>query len=187
MKELTDILYGPEAQGEDATGAIAKKCEEYAAQAAAIQEKIDAATETLATSKAALRRLLEDTIPAFMAEVGISSFTTFDGLEVSVKPFCRARLVPEHAEAGLKWLEDNGYGGVIKHEVVIPFGRDPGPDYQLTLRFLAEEQVLFNDVTTVHPQTLTAMMRELLARGETVPAEPFGLYTGTVATIKAPK
>ncbi|MGH8856891.1 MAG: hypothetical protein ACREXG_02505, partial [Polaromonas sp.] len=134
---LNALLYGivPDA---DEAGAIAKKLAGYAADADAIQARIDAREEETKADAVVLRTLLEQTIPDFMKEAGVKEFKLSDGTKVEVKPYVRARLVPEHAAAGLAWLEANGYAGIIKHEVAVAFGRDPGPEYQSTLDALAE-------------------------------------------------
>lgn len=95
------------------------------------------------------------------------------------------------------WLEDNGHGDLIKHEIKILFGRDDGSWYKKFMADCAKRKrpLDFSRRDWVDPNTLGAFVREQIrnaaAQGvppeQAIPFKVFGVHTATVAKLVAPK
>ena len=80
--------------------------------------------ERLKTLKAEIREIEERELPdAMRACNGMTRFDLKDGSQIKVKDeiFCSIPL-DKKADA-LKWLEENGHAGLIKHDVKVSFAK----------------------------------------------------------------
>src|SRR3989304_4977581 len=59
-------------------------------------------------------------------ELGIAEFKTEPGLHLVIEKVVEAGISKERAEAAHAWLEDNGYGGMIKNQITADPGKDSG-------------------------------------------------------------
>ena len=66
-------------------GALAKRAKE-------LEKEIEEIDTTLAERKNQYRKLLEETIPAMLQELGLTKFSMTDGSEITVKPFYSASI-----------------------------------------------------------------------------------------------
>lgn len=87
-------------------------------------------------------------------------------------------------EEGLKWLDKNGLGDVIKNNIVAILPRGGNELAKEVSEFLAEKQVPYVREESVHSQTLTATLKDALRNGKNVPTETFAITTGTAVEIK---
>jgi len=92
----------------------------------------------------------------------------------------RARL-----EAGLAWLRSNDAEGMIKNQVVADMGKGEDEKAYQLLNLASELNVACSRHETVHPQTLSAFVREKIEAGEDIPMDTFAVYTGRIAKITA--
>jgi len=136
--------------------------------------------EELQKAKDAERELLERRIPELLAQMRLDKCTTASGIEVSVKREIRASLpgmerVDDRTRA-FAWLIDGGNGGVIKNTVRVDLDR--GHDARATelvadLRARGFEPQQFKDV---NHQTLSALVRELVAAGKIIPRDILNVF-----------
>lgn len=136
-----------------------------------------------------LTRLRADLVPSLMKELGFSTVATDDGMKVEIKKIVQASLPQEDGKKSraLAWLREIEAGDVIKNEVRATFGK--GED-ELADRAAAALDALGIDVerkTTVHPQTLSALVRQRREEGKAVDAENLTLYEGEISKIIRPK
>lgn len=160
----------------------------------ALAEEARQAEEKVAEVQRELKRLqgihqglVEQQIPEIMERVGMMKFTTSRGLNIDLKEIIRASLGSgAEKDANLDWLEREGHEAIIKLQVSVPFGR--GDDEREKARALAAElQARGIDAAfdrKVEPQTLGALIRELLEDGRPVPEESFHVFRQRVAKIK---
>lgn len=138
----------------------------------------------LAAAKASMYRLEREDLPALMNEIGLTEIKLSSGKVITIKEDCDVKLTAERKEAGLKWLIDNGYGGLIKTAVAIEFGRGEH-DEALHAKALLEKdfgQVQLDE--NVHHSTLKAFVKERMAAGEAIPLDLFGVYAYSKAVVK---
>lgn len=131
-----------------------------------------------------IQELTERRIPELMDELEIASFKTSTGLKVEVATKINARKLTEAHEAALKWLRDNGQGALIKTAVSVPFSKANEQFADELYGKLEEMGYTATNTKEVHPQSLAAVVRGMMAEGREVPLELLGAYQRRVASVK---
>jgi hypothetical protein len=137
--------------------------------------------------KQAEEQLLNKDIPELLSRMRLNDCTTASGIHVKVKREIKASL-PGHdrveARMGaLRWLVDQGHGGVIKNQVSVSLDR--GEDTRAD-ELVVELRGKGFDVEAkkdVHASTLGALVRELVADGKIVPRDLFNLFDMHIAKL----
>lgn len=160
--------------------------EDMVALAAALREA-DAAVEEadllLKAAKEHARLLREETIPSAMQELGLESLTLEGGAKLTIKQDVYAQLTEENKPAAFEWLEVNGFGGLVKCEVVVGFGRGDLEEAQELYQELSERRLTTALTQSVHIQTLKAFLREQLASATNIPLDLFNARPVWLAKI----
>jgi hypothetical protein len=167
-------------KNEDLTsvGALAKRAKE-------LEKEIEDLDRVLAERKGQQRKLLEETIPAMLQELGLSKFSMTDGSEITIKPFYSASIPEEKRAQAFEWLREHGHDDIIKNTVSVRFGRNEDQLCETLLNQLREQNYPVEQAQKIEPQTLKAWVREQVERGNEFPTELFGVYVGQKATIKS--
>lgn len=135
---------------------------------------VDKAEVNLKDTKERARVLREETIPSAMQELGLEELKLDTGEKLSVKQDVYASIPAAQKEQAFQWLEDNGFGGLIKVEVAADF-RKGEVEFAIALfKELQERGLQVGLDRSVHSQTLKAFLREQLAIGGNVPLDLFG-------------
>lgn len=90
----------------------------------------------------------------------------------------------ERKEKGLKWLDDNGMGDVIKNNIVAILPRGDQQIAKEIAEILEAKKVAYVREESVHAMTLNATLKDAMKNGKNVPFETFSVMTGTVVEIK---
>lgn len=159
-------------------GALAKRAKE-------LEKEIEEIDTVLSERKSQYRKLLEETIPAMLQELGMTKFSMADGSEITVKPFYSASIPEEKRAQAYEWLREHGYDDIIKNTVSVRFGRGEDELCEHLLNLLREQNYPVEQAQKIEPQTLKAWVREQVERGNEFPTELFGVYVGQKATIKS--
>ena len=149
--------------------------------------EVDLLSDQLRTAKAALLRTEREDLPDLMTELGLTELKLSDGSVVSLKEDVDARITDDTRPGALRWLLEHGFGGLIKTEVSLSFGRGEHDEAE---RVVDELQAHYNNIALkedVHPSTLKAFVREQMAAGTAVPVDLFHIYPYSKATIKRNK
>jgi hypothetical protein len=159
-----------------------------------VQEQfvIQALEDDVKARKAKLFELQTVELPEAMDMAGIAEFTTSDGAKVKVAPVVQGSLPKEYSKrsAALDWLRANGHEGLIKREISVAFGKGQDDVASLLVdkinELLQSEEVdaPVEDNPSVHPQTLCAWAREMIAEQTPFPADSLGLWIGRKAIVK---
>jgi hypothetical protein len=152
-----------------------------------LDEEIKDTETRLKVLKEQAREIAEKQLPDAMAEVGVAKFTLTDGSEVSVKPYYSAKISDEKREECFTWLQDHGHEALIKDEVVLTFNRGEHEKAEEFKAQLEEQGLDYSGKMGVHPQTLTAFVKEQVESGAEFPLELFNVYIGQIAKIKRSK
>jgi len=159
-----------------------------------LEQDITEIEMTLSERRAQLRRIAEEEIPNMFQQLGIQEFKLQDGSKVTVKPYYAASISAENEVAAFDWLREHNLDDVIKHNIVIAFGR--GEDQKCTelKDELTKLNVNYIEKANVHPQTLKALVREQielmserLEQGEQFPMKLFNVFIGNKTKIVKPK
>jgi hypothetical protein len=184
MSKLNDMF-------EQDAGALTVKNEDLSSVAAlakrakVLEKEIDDLEKTLSERKEQQRKLLEESIPNMLSELGMKDFSMADGSKITVKPFYSASIPEEKRAEAYEWLRDNGFDDIIKNTVSVRFGRGEDELCDQLLNLLREQNYPVEQAQKIEPQTLKAWVREQVERGNAFPTELFGVYVGQKATIKS--
>jgi hypothetical protein len=162
----------------DSVGALARR-------AKLLEKEIDELDTVLKERKEQQRKLLEESIPAMLQELGMKKFVMADGSTIDVKPFYSASIKEENRAVAYQWLRDNGYDDIIKNTVSVRFGRNEDKLCETLINSLRQQNYPVEQTEKIEPQTLKAWAREMVERGQEIPTETFSLYVGHKATIKS--
>ena len=142
--------------------------------------------ERLKTLKAEIRDIEEKELPdAMRACNGMTRFDLKDGSQIKVKDdiFCSIPL-DKKADA-LKWLEENGHAGLIKHDVKVSFAKGEYDQADKLVEVLNKnfKNIPYDENSTVHSQTLKAFAKDQYKLGETLPENLFNVYEASIAKV----
>lgn len=132
-------------------------------------------------------QLLNKDIPELLARMRLDDFTTASGIHVKVKREIKASL-PGHdrveARMGaLRWLVEQGHGGVIKNQVSVALDRGEDTRADELVVDLRAKGFDVEAKKDVHASTLGALVRELVADGKLVPTSLFNMFDMRIAKL----
>ena len=140
--------------------------------------------DELAEAKAAMLRTEREDLPELMAEFGLAEFKLSDGTLIKITEDVDARITDARRDEALRWLIDNGFGGLIKTSVAVTFGRGERDSAAALAERLDENYDTAHLEESVHPSTLKAFVREQLRDGNPVPFDLFSVYPYSKAIVK---
>lgn len=145
------------------------------------EERLEA---ELKAAKQEVLRYEVDVLPELMMNAQQKTVTTVDGFEVSMSRLVRGSLPKGNPEPGVRWLSENGYKKVLRSTVTASTGKDHMEDAEQQARLLREAGMEVDVRHTVNPQTLCALVRELLDEGKEVPLATLGVFVEDRAKVK---
>jgi|TARA_Y100000114_G_scaffold36271_2_gene31779 hypothetical protein len=135
-----------------------------------------------------LKDIREKEIPDAMMSLNISKFVMDDGTEIAVKDELYASINESKRKEALEWLDNNGLGDIIKHDITISFARGEHEEAERIKGVLQDNgQDSYLEKATVHPQTLKATFKDLRNKGEEIPDGLFNWYETPLAKVKLSK
>jgi hypothetical protein len=148
---------------------------------ATLQQELDAAI-------ASLRAVQERDLPEAMSLAGLDSYTLKGGRKVAVKTTIIASPTKDQQPQMLAWLDENEHGDLIKHEVKVSFGKGEDTRAERFMDWVSEHLPKQKTDTKrfVHPQTLSAFVREQMAKHVDLPDE-FGVLILKKSVVNRPK
>lgn len=148
-----------------------------------LEEQLQELTEKQSQIKKELIRVSQVDLPEAMDEVGMAQLRLANGFEVDIHEGVDANISKANAPEAYAWLEEHGFGDIIKREVKANLGRDNQPASEALKEFLQGAGVPFDEKHSVHPQTLKRFAREQLEKGVDIPEDLFGIYNYRKAKI----
>lgn len=128
----------------------------------------------LQDAKERARVLREETIPSAMQELGLEEIKLETGQKLSVKQDVYASIPKDYKAAAYQWLEDHGFGGLIKTAVSVYYGKGELEEAQVLSEKLHDIGLSPELTQEIHAQTLKAFLREQISAGATIPLDLFG-------------
>lgn len=187
MSEVDYSAYAADAQesvdSEDLLARITRATRELAIAQADVTE----AEGVLKAAQDRVRQLEEFTLPELMREAGQELIRTSDGTTVELTEKLFASIPTATAPQALKWLAENGQAAIIKRDLLLKFGKNEEEKADRALQIILEGGFTPQDKSTVHPQTLAAAIREMIANGVEVPLELLGAHVRSFAKVKPAK
>ena len=180
-----------------------------------VQADVIVRQDELKICKEQQRKIEEEQLPNLMDELGLAEFKLQDGItRIDIKSFLkaslpsqtvilkttdpevRARLMERRTE-GLEWLRDGQGKSLIKDVVTIdiPSARSAKSAQRNAMERkvnavlkVAEKMGLLADRSeTVHTQSLTSYLKEMLEQGVDIPMDTFAVFEGRKARVSIPK
>jgi hypothetical protein len=152
------------------------------------QALVERLEEELKTAKAALLVTEREDLPTLMTELGLQEIKLDDGSIVKVVEDCSCGITEATRDRALRWLLDNDFGGLIKTQVAVAFGRG---DHDAATKVFKALTKRYPDAALlkeeVHPSTLKSFVKEQLAAGSPIPMDLFNVHPYNKATLKRKK
>lgn len=129
-------------------------------------------------------RLVMEDIPAMMDSLGMAKITTDDGWNIEVKETWHAKIPDEKAAEAYNWLEENGFGALIRNHVVVEYDRE---DYEKAAELFDElcaDGLPVSMKKNIHHSRLKAFVTEQKEAGNDIPDAAFGVYHKREAKLK---
>lgn len=154
----------------------------------AAEAAVESAEQALKEAKERARQLREEELPDFMQELGVNELRLEGGEKIGYKDDVRLEWDAPKKERAFTWLEEHDFGGLIKTEVSVAFGKGQLEWAKKLMRDLAEAFHLEPEMKRdVNWQTMCAFLREQIAEGNPIPLEEWGAVSIKKATVKLPK
>lgn len=144
------------------------------------QRDVQEAEEQLKRAKAKLDDIRTKTLPTAMDELNLETFKTTDGIRISIKEDIRASASRGRIAEIVGWLHEHGHDKIIKRTISL-IARDPEHAEAVHQRLEGEE---ITDEPKIHPQTLSAFVRQSLEDGVDIPMETFGVFRQRVSHVR---
>lgn len=147
------------------------------------QRDVEAAETALKAAQDRVRHLTEFQLPQMMDEARQKSLTTEDNFQIERGEVVRASISAENMPAAVMWLNANGHP-IAKHGVSLQFDKDEEQEAARAVETLRKASFVPTDKYTVHPQTLGALVRELMKDGKDFPKDLLGVYVQPIIKMK---
>lgn len=148
-----------------------------------LEKELEDLAEKQKAIKKELTRVAQVDLPEAMDEVGMAQLRLSDGFEVDIQEGVDASITKLNAGEAHAWLEEHGFGDLIKREVKANLPRERPELVGAFRKFLEQEGVPFDEKEAVHPQTLKRFVREQLEKGVDIPEDLFGVFNYRKAKI----
>lgn len=166
---------------------LLKQVTEIAERLSVADLEIEQLEAELKARKEAYNFIATRQLPEAMSAVNLKEFTLNDGVKITVKPYYMAKIDDENRDAAHGWLDANGHGDIIKHQIGVSLGRGENDLAKQVTDALEQIGVTYTDKEAVHWQTLVAFIKNMIEGGKEIPLETFRAEIGVVAKIKRPK
>ena len=147
-----------------------------------LRQNVERLETELEAAKKDMRRVEQEDLPDLMQELGLETFKLTTGELIEVKPEVECGISEERRARAHAWLTENGFGGLIKTEVVAKFGRE-----EREAAVACAQQIGGEMIERVHPSTLKSFVKEQMAAGKPVPFDLFGVHPYNKVKITAAK
>jgi hypothetical protein len=154
---------------------------------ATAKEDVTSAEASLKAFQERVRTIEEFTLPELMREAGQQMIRTTDGVVVELTETLYASIPAINLSQAIAWLVANGHASIVKRKMELLFGKNEEEKADEALAMILEAGLTPTDKQSVHPQTLAASIREMLAEGKEVPLELLGAHIRSYAKVKPAK
>lgn len=149
---------------------------------------VEKADQELKKAKELQRKLEETDLPELMRELGVTDIKLADGSAVKVVDEVQCAITEANRPKAHAWLENHGFGGLIKTNVIVAFARDEREEAKTCAAQIKELTGHDAEVAeSVHAATLKSFIKEQLAAGNVaLPEALFGIFPYVKAKITPP-
>lgn len=149
----------------------------------ALEAEVEEAEKALKQVKKSLAIVTERDIPELMAEIGLMTITTEEGKAISVKEIMTASISKARKPEAIKWLVEHDLSSIVSADVVASFGKGDSDAIALAQNLINQGYSVLMD-EKVNTSSVKAAIKELLANGEEVPFDLFGVNLVKKSIVK---
>lgn len=179
----TAALLKPKTSVADDLKRVAQMAELFRNAAAAVAD----AQGMLDDAKAEFDKVRLEDFPLLMDEVGMTKVTLEDGTTIEIKPDIDCAVTETNRPLAHAWLRKNEFGGLIKSQLIVSFGKDQDKLRGQVLRMVSQKTDDIEAREAVHPATLKSFIKEQREKGKSPPEDLFGIHPFKKAVLKEPK
>jgi hypothetical protein len=148
------------------------------------EQKVYDTEIALEIAKVEARKLREVVIPCALQELGVTKLVLDTGETITLSQEVYASIPADKKRYAFEWLVKGGHSGLIKVDVVASFTKGEYQDAHTLREKLAADGMPTKLTQTVHPQTLKAFLKEMIAKGTDIPLDLFGAVPVFKVNIK---
>jgi hypothetical protein len=122
-----------------------------------------------------------------LRSIGLEAEGNLPAYDLTASPYYKA-VLPKEDDAGLRWLEDNGHGDMIRRVYTVNLDKDSEEQAKALREYLERFDLAFEEKETVPWNTLTAFVKEQIEKRKTTPPlDILGAIVGKVVKLKPRK
>lgn len=140
--------------------------------------------ELIKTKLDDLKAVEEKELPELLDSVGMKELTLSTGEKLTLSDHVSVNITKAAEDDAFSWLEQNGYGDIIKNELTVKFDKDENEKVAVLRQQLTQEGFHPSVKKQVHPSTLKAWSKEVMRKGVMLPTECFSQWVTRKVTIK---
>jgi len=133
------------------------------------------------------RGIAEEQLPELFMSVGQTELRTTSGLPLKLTNKVFTNISKDRKPVAIKWLDDNGQGGMVKRRVIIEFNKTQAEKVEKLLKLIGRGWPNHSVDLDVHGSTVKSFVTKRLNAGEEVPLDIFGVHCVDVVEIKSKK
>lgn len=149
-----------------------------------LQSGIEALEAELKDRKEQLRMVQEVLLPEAMDAIGMENFEITGGKKVTVRSLVNASIYKDKRAEAYDWLREHGHDGIIRTSVALHFTKGQSKEADKVLGELQDHGYTPEREDNVHPGTLNSWAKEMVQKGDDLPANLFSLFVGRKAVVK---
>jgi hypothetical protein len=188
---MDDVLKQAMADAETAAPTQEKlaSVEQLIAEQLRLEDLLERLEEKRKETQALYDGIRDRQLPDALLEAGVSEFKTTAGMKVKIEKLYLASVTKDNALAFYDWLDEEGHGGIIESNVLIPFGKGSRTLAKAIAKAIKEEFFTVPEPQlsdSIHWATLRAFAREQIEEGNDLPPE-LSVHQVDRAKITRPK
>jgi hypothetical protein len=152
-----------------------------------LESKIILIEADLVETSRKLQDIKERALPDAMAACGLAEFVLLSGQKIKIKDDIFASVRADFKTEAMQWIEEKGWGDVIKDQVTIALGKGEYEKAGKILLMAEREGLSASENRSIHASTLKSLIKEQMALGVTFPEEYFSVFSKRSAVIETPK
>lgn len=171
------------------TSTSASVLDDIAALVTVLREQkatVDQLTTALEQATSVHNRLVQVDIPAAMEAAGLTELKIKDGATLKVKDDVNVYVTVENRPAAYEWLRANGLGTIIKTDLVVDLRALTEEQRSSLLNTCHNDETEYNTTESVHAATLKSSVKDMLAKGFTMPPS-ISVHQYKKAELKEPR
>lgn len=181
-----DTMIVEDAAAQQASPDVLAQITTAAAELQVLEARAKQLEEQTEETKREARRLAEQVLPSLMDEAGVPFLGLEDGSKLERTDAVFASIAKDNAREATQWLEDHGYGALVKNGFTITVDKGDVKLAAKVRKALQKAKLPFEEQCSVHPQTLVAFVKESLLQSRKLP-KTITYHVQPKVVIKQPK